>query len=200
MMIFELVLILMTRPLIKSVRSILQLPHPVGTHKRAIQLPTVWPLHPRPGGDDCSHWGPAQEPGGQSERWSWYDSLLHCVIINLIMNAFHWVKAGKHYTTFAQIVLPRFEVWTSWPLMPKVSQPADFRQSELTDFTESHVVHIGHVIFYLASLWLHPVGWYQTGGCFRSVLCSRGLESLVIMMRGVLKSVQILSSVVYSGI
>jgi len=55
MMIFELVLILMTRPLIKSVRSVLQLPHPVGTHKRAIQLPTVWPLHPRPGGDDCSH-------------------------------------------------------------------------------------------------------------------------------------------------
>jgi len=115
MMIFELVLILMTRPLIKSVRSVLQLPHPVGTHKRAIQLPTVWPLHPRPGGDDCSHWQPAQEPGGQSERWSWYDSLLQCVIINLVMNAIDWVKAGKHYTTFAQSVLPRFAVWTSWP-------------------------------------------------------------------------------------
>ncbi len=60
-------------PLIKSVRSVLQLPHPVGTHKRSVQLPTVWPLHPRPGGDDRSHWEPTQEPGGQSEHWSWYD-------------------------------------------------------------------------------------------------------------------------------
>lgn len=76
MIVFELVLILMTRPLIKSFSSVLQLPHPVGTHKRAIQLPTVWPLHPRPGGDDRSHWRPAQEPRWQSEWWSWYDSLL----------------------------------------------------------------------------------------------------------------------------
>lgn len=79
-------------PLIKSVRSVLQLPHPVGTHKRSVQLPTVRPLHPRPGGDDRPHWGPTQEPGGQSEHWSWYDFCTS--LFNSIKCPFYLISLG----------------------------------------------------------------------------------------------------------
>ncbi len=99
-------------PLIKSVRSVLQLPHPVGTHKRSVQLPTVRPLHPRPGGDDRSHWGPTQEPGGQSEHWSWYDfctSLFNWIKCTFYL--FHWVTGIAQKWKFSYHLLKTCCVW-----------------------------------------------------------------------------------------
>lgn len=63
-----------------------------------------------------------------------------------------FVKAGIHYTAFAQIFAPIFSLEESVYTGISKSQPEDFGQwDKKTDFTETHVVYYRHrlVIFTL---------------------------------------------------
>lgn len=70
-----------------------------------------------------------------------YENLMYYIFAIEIMS---FIKAGIHYTNFAQIFAPICSLKASTLVAKSQSQSADFRQSELTDFKENHVVYVGH--------------------------------------------------------